>query len=226
MKTAKRKILIGMVAVFILAFTMSSCSSAPIFNVKSLDELKTTLKDYPDILFPDISSYQMDGNYTVSQWDVDRSVLNGYGIYSYNPVVTGNGDLVFSRIEYSCTSLEHYGDKLNPPPSLDINAQHFGVDTQEWISDMTNDQESLDLYKVPKNTSAWLYFKKFDFNGCRYVIHAGLYLPNGGDKNKDFSAEVDQGNQELLRVMKSIIDQGPPVSSQGSSADIQGGEAQ
>jgi len=226
MKTAKRKILIGMVAVFILAFTMSSCQSAPNFDVKSLDELRATLKDYPDILIPDLSSYQMAARYTVFQWDADRNVLSGYGIDSGDSVVTGNGDLKFSRIDYSCISLAHYGDKFNPAPALNINTQHFGVDTEESILDMTGNQKATDLYKIPKNTSAWFYSKRFDFNGCRYDLSAYLYLPNGGDKTKDFSAEVDQGNQELLRVMKSIIDQGPPVSDQSQTAGVQGGEAQ
>ena len=213
-------------AVFILAITMSSCQTAPNFDVKSLDELKTTLKDYPDILIPDISGYQMAARYTVFQWDVDRNVLNGYGIDSGDSVSTGNGNLKFSRIDYSCISLEHYHDKLNPPEPLNINAQHFDVDTEEGVTNMTNDEEMLKEYKVPVNTSAWWYAKTFDFNGCRYVLDAQLYLPNGGDTNKDFSTEVDQGNQELLRVMKSIIDQGPPANGQNQSTNSQEGEAQ
>jgi hypothetical protein len=213
-KDRSKTIWLALVAVFIIALAMSSCQKAPYYHVDSLDELKAELEDYPEILFPDLSEYKMDANYRIKQWEQDRNVLNGYSISCYDSVTVG--DLNFSKIEYNCIDLEHYMDKLSQPLPLNINAQYFGVDVQEWTTSILSDgDDELEGLKIPENSSSWEYDKRFDLNGVRYHFGARVFAPNDGDKSKDFSAEVELGNEEMLRLMKSIIDQSPIVAEEG-----------
>ena len=204
-------ILVAVLLGLILPILFTSCFlqkplPAPYYHVDTLDELKADLAGYPNLLLPDLSGYQMNADYNVQVWNRwNKKARSGYSIYGDDVLVA---DIVFSRFHLSCLELKHWVDDLNLRPPVWPNNQYFGVDVAEYFEDFTNDQETLDLYGIPKNTSAFNIHYDFDFNACRYTMGADLYLPNGGDKEKVFSAETERGKEELLKLMKSIIDQG------------------
>jgi len=241
-KKKLKKILLLLVSLIVISLIMPSCQMQPVKEIGSMDELRKALKNYPDILLPDLSGYQMDSNntsYKVTQWIVDRNVLNGYWIHGIEniPVVLSDGtEIEFEMFNIRCTSLEHYNDELNPPDILEPDTQRFGVDLIEWISDIQTESDETDIsptdsvsigLQVPENTSVWTHFRRFDFNGCRYGITARVFAANGGDTSKDFLNERKEIDDGLLNVMKSILIQRPDLAELSTDSEsTDGGEDQ
>jgi hypothetical protein len=194
---------------FVIHFLIAGFRGLPYFDVSSLQEQQEELKNCPEVFFPDLSGYKIDSaKYTVYQARGYTKKVEGYSICALD--TTTDSGLKFKQLDLSCISIARDSDALAKEPLFfEANAQYFGVDVVEWGgNNLSEDPEMVELYSIPKDISAYSFYQKFYFNGCEYSIDARLYLNNGGDMDKDFSAEISQGKADLLRLMKSIIDQG------------------
>ena len=212
----KRKLLIAIILLCVLA--ISGCTPNPNYYVDTYEKLKNELKDYPDIFFPDISRYDEheNFNYIINHFPTNKKNKHGYSLSFlpwYNTETSYNGS-VLSELYVDCTTLEYLAyltDKtkgswsvLRPfKPNIEIDGieiEYERIDSH-WRQDETEDEQ------FPDNTFDGVTRYIFEYRGCQYEVAGTVRLLPDEQVNTDLELIMEEGKEELLDIVMSIITQ-------------------
>jgi len=222
-KMKKGSWILAMVLICILL--SSGCTSNPNYYVESYDELKNELKDYSDILFPDISRYEQENFiYVIEHAPAHKNDKHGYCFSSDsladNAEISSN-KTVLSVLNVGCTTLEYRAfltDKTKGSwsvlsefePNIEIDgiaAEYIHFDS--YLSqNETEDVNAAEGDEFPDGTfESWDRYI-IEYRGCRYRVSGIVRLLPEEQVNTDLELIIEEGKEELLDIVRSIITQG------------------
>ena len=206
MKKTMKKILLLLLALTISTSCLASCAVAPTTEFNSLAELQEAVKDSPDIILPDISAYKFEEG-SMFWVDYRTSKKKTPAMYSIHGLAE-NDDSVLAGLGLECRILNYYAETGTVFEDLDLNAEYFGIQMYERIVDQTEDPDFLQDKALEKGTLFYSIYYSFDLKECRYQIGGALIIPAGEVSSINIDEEIEKSKQELLQIVKQIIEKG------------------
>jgi len=218
----KRKWIAAVVSLCVLV--MEGCNTPnPQYNVETYDVLKDELKGNADILFPDISRYEDEQiNYTINHKPANKSDKYGYRLSWEVYVNDGepSSETALRDFYVRCTTLEYIAYDSDETkgswaeyPEFKPNTEVEGVAVEYARYDSYIDQNDTEYAELPERSqfpdgtyeSSNDY--QFEYHGCQYEVTGTIRLLPEEQLEKDIDQEVEKGKEELLNVVRSIIEQ-------------------
>jgi hypothetical protein len=189
---------------------LPGCQVAPLYKVESYEQVKEDLADLDGVAFPDISKYEESGMLTfiVDQYQKDRSIKAGYGVYTKSDVLDSSGiDSTLSGLGIYVCSLKYWGDELNPPPTLVPNNTYRSIPVQITYGLPT----AIDGGEVAENEplqgrDGGIGYE-FDLDGFRYAVGGTVIFLDDELVTPLVQERLAEGKTEILVIVDSILDQ-------------------
>lgn len=210
------KILAIILLVFLLipvAFSKCVIRPVPYEYFDSLQELKDSIGNVPNIYFPDTERYVFSDEAKFQKVYKGKSnILQGY--YFNDELDASESDTSLFYLQCICNILEKQYDERNPAPPLNANTKVLGTDVNEKIREESGDPNMSASDWYPEGSKIVNFSYQFDFKGCRYTVKGNLVIPPEKLNTLDdlqIESTVERGKNEVLDLVKSIIEQGGKV---------------